>query len=116
MTRLAKYSVDLYHRLEEETGIATGIRRNGSITVALTHERHEEILRSASLARAFDVEVHEIGAADVQRLYPHLDITDVVGAVHLPADGQCDPANIALALAKGARNLGVRIDENVAVT
>src|SRR5690625_1113051 len=116
MTRLAKSSVDLYHRLEEETGIATGIRRNGSITVALTEERHEEILRSASLARAFDVEVHEIGAADVKCLYPHVEISDIVGAVHLPGDGQCDPANITLALAKGARSAGVQIAENTIVT
>lgn len=116
MTRLAKYSVDLYHRLEAETGIATGIRQNGSITVALTEERREEILRSASLARAFDVEVHEIGREEVQRLYPHVESSDIVSAVHLPGDGQCDPANITLALAKGARSGGVRIAENTIVT
>ncbi len=116
MTRLAKYSVDLYHQLEAETGVATGIRRNGSITVALTDERREEILRNASLARAFGVEVHEIGPEDVNELYPHLNVADVIAAVHLPGDGQCDPANIALALAKGARNRGARIVEGVRVT
>ncbi|MGO7287603.1 NAD(P)/FAD-dependent oxidoreductase, partial [Rhizobium ruizarguesonis] len=57
MTRLAKYSADLYVKLEEETGIATGMRQNGSITVALTEERKEEIYRQATLARAFDVDV-----------------------------------------------------------
>jgi glycine/D-amino acid oxidase-like deaminating enzyme len=57
MTRLAKYSADLYVKLEEETGVATGMRQCGSITVALTEARKEEILRQASLARAFDVEV-----------------------------------------------------------
>ncbi|HET7408595.1 MAG TPA: FAD-dependent oxidoreductase [Paracoccaceae bacterium] len=116
MTRLAKYSVDLYAKLEAETGVATGLRQNGSITVALTDERREEILRNASLARAFGVEVHEIGGEELKRLYPHLNVSDVAGAVHLPGDGQCDPANIALALAKGARNNGVRIAEGVAVT
>ncbi len=116
MTRLAKYSADLYVKLEEETGVATGMRRNGSITVALTDERREEILRNASLARAFGVEVHEIGGDDLKRLYPHLNTEDVVAAVHLPGDGQCDPANIAHALAKGARNRGVRIAEGVQVT
>jgi len=115
-TRLAKYSVDLYTRLEAETGIATGMRQNGSISVALTCHRHEELLRQATLARAFGVEVAEIGAAEVKALYPHLNTSDVVGAVHLPGDGQCDPANIAMALAKGARMRGARIVEGVTVT
>jgi 4-methylaminobutanoate oxidase (formaldehyde-forming) len=116
MTRLAKYSADLYVKLEEETGIATGMRQNGSITVALTEERREEIYRQATLARAFDVDVQEISPQEVKKLYPHLNISDVVGAVHLPLDGQCDPANIAMALAKGARQRGAKIIENVKVT
>ena len=116
MTRLAKYSADLYVKLEEETGIATGMRQNGSITVALTEERKEEIYRQATLARAFDVDVQEISPHEVKNLYPHLNISDVVGAVHLPLDGQCDPANIAMALAKGARQRGAKIIENVKVT
>ena len=116
MTRLAKYSADLYTRLEAETGIATGMRQTGSISVALTEARHEELRRSAALARAFDVAVDEISPADVKRMYPHLNVGDVVGAVHLPLDGQCDPANIAMALAKGARMGGARIVEGVKVT
>ncbi|MBB4509713.1 MULTISPECIES: GcvT family protein [Rhizobium] len=116
MTRLAKYSADLYVKLEAETGIATGMRQNGSITVALTEERKEEIYRQATLARAFDVDVQEISPREVKNLYPHLNISDVVGAVHLPLDGQCDPANIAMALAKGARQRGAKIIENVKVT
>ncbi len=116
MTRLAKYSADLYVRLEAETGVATGMRQCGSVTVALTEARREEILRQATLARAFGIDVHEISPAEVGDIYPHLNISDVVGAVHLPLDGQCDPANIAMALAKGARQHGVRIFENVRVT
>jgi 4-methylaminobutanoate oxidase (formaldehyde-forming) len=116
MTRLAKYSADLYVKLEEETGIATGMRQNGSITVALTHERKEEIYRQATLARAFDIDVNEISPQEVKTLYPHLNIEDVVGAVHLPLDGQCDPANITMALAKGARQRGAKIFENFKVT
>ncbi len=116
MTRLAKYSADLYTKLEAETEIATGMRQNGSLTVALTEARREEILRQASLARAFDVEVHEVSPTDVKAMYPHLNVDDVVAAVHLPADGQCDPANIAMALAKGARMNGAKIHEGVKVT
>ena len=116
MTRLAKYSADLYIKLEAETGIATGMRQCGSITVALTEERKQEIYRQASLARAFNVDVREISPTEVKQMYPHLNVSDVVGAVHLPLDGQCDPANIAMALAKGARQMGASIIEGVKVT
>ncbi|WP_444452708.1 GcvT family protein [Rhodobacter capsulatus] len=116
MTRLAKYSADLYAKLEAETGLATGFRQCGSITVALTEERREEILRQAALARAFGVEVNELSPAEVLARYPHLNIADVVAGVHLPGDGQADPGNIALALAKGARTRGAKILEQVKVT
>ncbi|WP_417412677.1 GcvT family protein [Hoeflea sp.] len=116
MTRLAKYSADLYVKLEAETGVATGMRQCGSITVALTEARKEEIYRQASLARAFDIDVQEVSPEDVLKMYPHLNISDVTAAVHLPLDGQCDPANIAMALAKGARQNGAQIIEGVKVT
>ena len=116
MTRLAKYSRDLYVKLEAETGIGTGMKQNGSITVALTEERREEIYRQASLARAFNVDVREITPSEVKEMYPHLNVSDVIAAVHLPLDGQCDPANIAMALAKGARQNGATVIEGVKVT
>ncbi len=115
MTRLAKYSQELYHGLEAETGVATGFRRVGSITVALTGERQEELLRLASMARAFGVEIEDIGPAEIKARYPHLNTEDVVSGVYLPKDGQGDPANIALALAKGARAMGATILEGVKV-
>ena len=116
MTRLAKYSADLYRDLEAETGLATGLRQCGSITVALSHERREELLRQAAMARAFGVDVVELSPAEVLAMYPHLNVDGVVSGVHLPGDGQADPGNIALALAKGARMRGARIIENAAVT
>ncbi|MEM1102222.1 MAG: FAD-dependent oxidoreductase, partial [Pseudomonadota bacterium] len=111
MTRLAKYSQELYGALEEETGVATGFKRCGSITVALTEERREEINRQAAMARAFGVEVEEISPAEVKEKYAHLDIAGVTGGVWLPLDGQGDPANIAHALAKGARQRGATVLE-----
>lgn len=116
MTKLAKYSQELYGNLEAETGVATGFKRVGSITVALTEERREEIYRQAAMARAFGVDVAEISPGEVQERYPHLNIAGVTGAVYLEKDGQGDPANIALALAKGARQRGARVIENCAVT
>ncbi len=116
MTRLAKYSADLYVKLAAETGVETGMRQVGSISVALTEHRHEELLRQATVARIFDVDVTEISPSEVKAMYPHLNVSDVVGAVHLPLDGQCDPANIAMALAKGARQRGAQIFEHTKVT
>jgi glycine cleavage system aminomethyltransferase T/glycine/D-amino acid oxidase-like deaminating enzyme len=115
MTRLAKYSADLYVKLAAETGVETGMRQVGSISVALTAHRHEELLRQATVARIFDVDVSEISPSEVKAMYPHLNVFDVVGAVHLPLDGQCDPGNIALALAKGARMSGAQIFEHTKV-
>ena len=115
MTRLAKYSADLYGKLAAETGVATGMRQVGSISVALSAARHEELLRQATVARIFEVDVQEISPTEAKAMYPHLNIGGVVGAVHLPLDGQCDPANIAMALAKGARMRGAQIFEQTKV-
>ena len=116
MTRLAKYSQELYFGLEAETGVATGFKRNGSITVALTNERMEELRRSAAMARAFGVEIDEITPGDIASRYPGLMTDDAVGGVWLPKDGQADPVNITQALAKGARNFGALILQGVKVT
>ena len=68
MTRLAKYSADLYRRLEAATGLATGFSQRGSMTVALTPARREELLRQASMARAFEVEVNELSSGEIKAL------------------------------------------------
>ena len=111
MTKLAKYSQELYGDLEAETGVATGFKRCGSITVALTDERKEEIFRQAAMARAFGVDVEEISPAEVKAKYEHLNIKGVTAGVWLPLDGQGDPTNISLALAKGARQMGAQVIE-----
>ena len=115
MTKLAKYTQELYFDLEKETGVSTGFKRVGSISVALTNERMEELNRSAAMARAFGVDVEEISPREIQKRYPHINLERVVGGVFLGKDGQGDPANIALALAKGARQLGAKIHERVTV-
>src|SRR6056297_2158458 len=116
MTKLAKYSQELYGELETETGVATGFRRTGSITAALTDERLEELHRSAGMARAFRVEIEEIGPGEIKQSYEHLNTDGVTGGVYLPRDGQGDPTGIALALAKGARQRGATIKERVRVS
>jgi len=116
MTRLAKYSQELYGDLETETGVATGFKRVGSITVALTEERREELFRSAAMARAFGVDIEEISPKEIGAKYPHLNLDGVIAGVYLDKDGQGDPGNIALALAKGARQRGAVIAEHTCVT
>ncbi len=116
MTKLAKYSQELYGSLEAETGIATGFKRVGSITAALSMERLEELTRSAAMARAFGVDVEEISAAEIGNRYEHVNLEGVTGGVYLAKDGQGDPTGIALALAKGARIRGAVVAERTRVT
>jgi 4-methylaminobutanoate oxidase (formaldehyde-forming) len=116
LTLLAKYTADLYMGLEAETGLATGLRQNGSVSIALTTERLEELKRQASMAKSFGLEVHELTPEEARQRHPLVDLKGVVGGIFIPSDGQADPANIAQALAKGARMRGVHIFENTKVT
>ena len=116
LTQLAKYSAELYATLEAETGIATGFRQHGSLALALNAGRMEELTRGADMARSFGLEAEVLTPEECRDKHPLVELADVVGGVFLPTDGQADPANIALALAKGARNRGVRIFEDTLVT
>ena len=116
MTRLAQYSMTLFKTLEEETGQATGLKQNGSIGIAVNEARWEEHRRAAGLAKARGVEVELITPQRAKELYPLLNIEDVLGAIYFPHDGQTNPADTTMALAKGARMGGARIFEDTKVT
>ncbi len=116
LTRLARYSLDLYGRLEAETGQATGFKQSGAITVARTAERLTELKRHASMARRFDVECHVITPAEVKELYPLAEVGDLAGAIWLPKDGQTNPIDVTQALARGARMGGAKIVQRTRVT
>ncbi len=116
MTRLAKYTGELYRGLEAETGQATGYRQCGSISMATTAERFEELKRSASMAKVFDLPVEVITPERIKELYPIANVDDLVGGIHIPSDGYANAVDITQALAKGARNGGARIFENTKVT
>src|SRR5690606_35064685 len=116
ITQLLKYSVELYDRLEAETGLATGWKRNGGLRLACTPERLIEIKRQATTAHSFGLEMHLLTPGEAQDLWPLMDVGDVVGAAFLPTDGQANPADITQSLAKGARSAGVRIIEDCGVT
>lgn len=116
LTKLARYTCALYAGLEAETGQATGFKANGSLSIANNAERWEEHRRTASMARAFGVEAHVLTPQEVGKLYPLLSTDDLLGAVFFPTDGQTNPSDTAMALAKGARAGGARIVEGVTVT
>jgi heterotetrameric sarcosine oxidase gamma subunit len=116
LTRLAQYTTGLYEGLERETGQATGFRQVGSIAVAASAARLEELKRGASMARCFGLEVHSLSPGEARERWPLLSIEGVVGAVYLPKDGRCNPVDTTQALARGARMKGARIVEHVTVT
>ena len=116
MTRMSKYGIELYARLEAETGLATGWKQCGSVNVARTPERMKVLRRQIALARSFGVEVHEISPQEVAERAPRLRIDDLQGGIWIPGDGKANPADLTQSLAKGARNRGVRIVEGVQVT
>jgi 4-methylaminobutanoate oxidase (formaldehyde-forming) len=115
-TRLAKYTQDLYRRLEAETGQATGLIGCGSIQLAKTADKAHEMRRGVNLAKGFGVEAHEISPAEVRALWPLADVSDLVAAFHFPNDARANPTDVTQALARGARAGGVRIVENLKVT
>jgi 4-methylaminobutanoate oxidase (formaldehyde-forming) len=116
MTKLAKYTGELYRGLEAETGQATGYRQCGSISMATNAERFEELKRSASMAKVFDLPVHVVTPQEIKELAGIVNVDDVVGGIHIPSDGYANAVDITMALAKGARSGGARIFENTKVT
>ncbi len=116
MTRLIRYSTDLYSRLEAETGLGTGWKQCGSLAVARTPARMVQLRRTAAVARAYGVTCDVISPREAGDRYPIMETRDLAGAVWLPGDGKANPADLTIALAKGARNRGVRIFEGTRVT
>ncbi len=116
LTALAKYSHELYASLEAETGQATGYRKIGSLSLARTEERLEELKRTSSMAAVFGVESEFVDNARLEDLYPGINTDGIIGAMYIENDGQTNPIDTTMALAKGARNRGVKIIEDCKVT
>lgn len=114
-TKLAKYTLELYRRLEAETGQATGIIPCGSIQLAKTADKANEMRRGLHMAASFGVEAREIGRDEVRALWPLAHVDDLAAAFHFPNDARVNPGDVTRALAKGARQRGVRIYEHTKV-
>jgi glycine/D-amino acid oxidase-like deaminating enzyme/glycine cleavage system aminomethyltransferase T len=116
LTAMSKYGIDLYSKLEAETGQATGWKNCGSVNVARTQERVVAFKRQAALAKGFGVQIDEISPAEAGKLWPLMRTDDLQGAIWLPGDGKANPADLCMALAKGAKMRGAKLFEGVAVT
>ncbi len=115
LTRLAQYSTELYSHLAEETGLDTGFLQRGSIIMASSDGRWDEIRRAHSTAKCFGLETHLISPAEVRERWPLVETDGVRGAIWLPNDGQINPTDLTQSLAKGARLKGVKICEKTPV-
>ena len=116
ITKVLKYSVDLYKTLAAETGLETGWKMTGCLRLATTPDRWTEYKRLATTAGSFGMEMHLVSPAEVARMWPLMDTSDLIGASWLPTDGQASPSDITQSLAKGARMHGAKLHEGVRVT
>ena len=115
ITQVLKYSVDLYKKLDQETGLETGWKMTGCLRLAATQDRWTEYKRLATTAQSFGMEMHLVSPAEVKKMWPLMNADDLVGASWLPTDGQASPTDISQSLAKGARMHGAKIFEGVKV-
>ena len=116
LTRMMMNSVALYRRLTEETGVDIGWREVGSLRLASSPERMEELERQAGWATSFGLPLELVSPEEALRRFPLMTLDGVLGAAFIPTDGYLDPSGLALALAEGARRGGARICEGVRVT
>ena len=114
-TKLARYSLDLYARLQAETEQDPGLRRPGAITMASSANRWEEIRRTAAMARYLGIEAVEIDPVEIAERWPLAETSDLLGGIWLPHDGVVGPSDCTMALARGARQRGARVVENTGV-
>ncbi len=115
ITKLRKYSLDLYKELEKVTGLKTGLKQNGAITLATSKERLQELSRQATTAQLFGVEAEVLDRKKTKDLYPVVNDEDILGSVYMPHDGQADPVGVTNVLAKAARMEGAQIFEKTPV-
>jgi len=116
LTKMMMGSVELYRRLGEEVGLETGWHEVGSLRLASSQERMEELARQAGWAKTFGLPLELVSPEEAQRLFPPLSTDEVLGAAYLPTDGYIDPSQLTLALAEGARRRGAQILTNTRVT
>jgi 4-methylaminobutanoate oxidase (formaldehyde-forming) len=116
ITKMLKYSIELYSHLEEETGQHTDWSEVGGLRIASSRDRMEELRRSAAMAKTFGLPMELISPKEACDLFPVMEKKGIVGAANLPTDGQIDPSGVTYALAKGAKDRGATIYTETRVT
>jgi glycine cleavage system aminomethyltransferase T/glycine/D-amino acid oxidase-like deaminating enzyme len=116
LTRMMMNSVELYRTLAEEVGLETGWHEVGSLRLASSQERMEELARQAGWAKTFGLPLELVSAAEAKELFPPLSTQGLLGAAYLPTDGYIDPSQLTFALAAGARRRGAEVNTNTRVT
>lgn len=106
LTKMIRYSTDLYRRIHAETGVDPGWREVGSLRLASSPERLEELKRQVALSRSFGLPLDLIGPTEAFELFPLMEMAGVEGAVYLPTDGFIDPTGLTMAFAAGAKARG----------
>ncbi len=114
-TELGKYTARLFRDLEAETGQATGYKPNGTINVALGQVRHQQLLRSHDHAARMGIESYMLTPEELADKWPWIETADVRSALFVPSNGQVNPLDVTVALAKGAKMRGAQIFENTRV-
>ena len=111
VTKIRKYSLELYKKLEKEIDFSSGLKLNGALSIATTKERWQELKRQATTAQLFDVNVEVLNADQIKKIYPIINEKNILGGIFMPGDGQADPIGVTNLLAKAAKKEGVKIFE-----
>ena len=112
VTKIRKYSLDLYKKLEKEIDFSSGLKLNGALSIATTQGRWQELLRQATTAQLYGVDVEVLNINDIKKIYPIINEDDIKGGIFMPGDGQADPVGVTNLLAKAARKEGAKIFQN----
>jgi 4-methylaminobutanoate oxidase (formaldehyde-forming) len=116
LTRMMMNSVDLYRTLGQEVGLETGWHEVGSLRLASSQDRMEELSRQAGWAKTFGLPLELVSAQEAQKMFPPMSTEAVLGAAYLPTDGYIDPSQLTFALVEGARRRGAEICEDTRIT
>ena len=112
ITKIRKYTLDLYKNLEKEVDHSAGLRLNGALSIAQTESRWQELKRQATTAKLYDVDIKILDKETIKKNYPMMHTEDLKGGVLMPGDGSADPSGVTHMLAKAARRGGAKIFEN----
>ena len=112
VTKIRKYSLELYKKLEKEIDFSSGLKLNGALSIATTKGRWQELLRQATTAQLYDVNVEVLNIKQIKKIYPIINEENILGGIFMPGDGQADPVGVTNLLAKAARKEGIKIFQN----